>query len=194
MIKKRPCCTMGLSFSFYTCFVQHTKYIDSTFLHFPRRFWSFEILIFPASVCVTIVTIVCYNTPWRYNSKATLKKTLCQRCVMCSKAVSASDNRVVSTLCNVENPKPHFISFSISDPRHFNNPQRWNNVILTLKCRLGLFLKPPKTRDNYSQKSCGLISWFSISLLNYRIFSNKRPLSFKRPSPINAKYDPKTIL
>ena len=28
----------------------------------------------------------------------------------------------------------------------------------------------------------------------YRIFSNKRPLSFKRPSPINAQYNPKNIL
>ena len=28
----------------------------------------------------------------------------------------------------------------------------------------------------------------------YRIFSNKRPLSFKRPSPTNAQYDPKNIL
>ena len=28
----------------------------------------------------------------------------------------------------------------------------------------------------------------------YRIFSNKRPLSFKRPSPINAHYNPKNIL
>ena len=27
----------------------------------------------------------------------------------------------------------------------------------------------------------------------YRIFSNKRPLSFKRPSPINAQYNPKNI-
>ena len=28
----------------------------------------------------------------------------------------------------------------------------------------------------------------------YRIFSNKRPLSFKRPSPINAQHNPKNIL
>ena len=28
----------------------------------------------------------------------------------------------------------------------------------------------------------------------YRIFSNKRPLSFKHPSPINVQYDPKNIL
>ena len=28
----------------------------------------------------------------------------------------------------------------------------------------------------------------------YRIFSNKRPLSFKRLSPINAQYNPKNIL
>ena len=29
---------------------------------------------------------------------------------------------------------------------------------------------------------------------DYRIFSNKRLLSFKRPSPINAQYNPKNIL
>ena len=29
---------------------------------------------------------------------------------------------------------------------------------------------------------------------NYRIFSNKRPFSFKRPSPINTQYNPKNIL
>ena len=39
-----------------------------------------------------------------------------------------------------------------------------------------------------------LYSTFPKKYLNYRIFSNKRPLSFERPSPINAQYDPKNIL
>ena len=37
-------------------------------------------------------------------------------------------------------------------------------------------------------------SFFYQSILSYRIFSNKRPLSFKRPTPINAQYNPKNIL
>ena len=37
-------------------------------------------------------------------------------------------------------------------------------------------------------------SFFYQSILSYRIFSNKRPLSFKHPTPINAQYNPKNIL
>ena len=44
-------------------------------------------------------------------------------------------DKVVSTLCNVENPTSDFVSFSTSDQCYFNvDSQRWNNVDPTLKC------------------------------------------------------------
>ena len=56
----------------------------------------------------------------------------------CFDVVSKSGSDVVSTLCNVENPTSHFVSFSTSDPRYFNvGPERGNNVDPTLKCWLG---------------------------------------------------------
>ena len=53
--------------------------------------------------------------------------------------VSMSDTDIVSTLYNVENPTPDFVSLSTSDQRYFNgDPQRWNNVGPTLKCSIGI--------------------------------------------------------
>ena len=41
-----------------------------------------------------------------------------------------------------------------------------------------------------------LLPCFALEIFKfkYRIFSNKHPLSFKCPSPINAQYNPKNIL
>ena len=45
-----------------------------------------------------------------------------QRCI---NVVPTSGTDVVSRLCNVENPTSDFVSFSMSDQRHFNvDPQR----------------------------------------------------------------------
>ena len=64
-----------------------------------------------------------------------------QRCIdvvqRCFDVVSTLGTDVVSTLCNVENPRSDFVSFSMSI--HNVDPQRWNNIDPTLKCWLGQY-------------------------------------------------------
>ena len=56
----------------------------------------------------------------------------------CFDVVSTSGTDIVSTLCNVENPTPDFVSFSTSDQLYFNvDPHRRNNVDPTVKWWLG---------------------------------------------------------
>ena len=59
----------------------------------------------------------------------------------CFNVVSTSNTDVISTLCNFDNLRPDFVSFSTSDQCYFNvDPQCWNNVDPTLKCWLGKHL------------------------------------------------------
>ena len=86
------------------------------------------------------------------NVEFTLKERR-DKVVSTNNVVSTLDTDVVSTLCNVQNPTLEFVTFSTSDQRYFSvDPQRWNNVDLTLKCWLGCFILSIDKRTSILQQ------------------------------------------